>query len=71
MDGVRLFSVACRNRQKNGSTGIPYKSIKQLHCEGDRALKQTAQRGCGVLFCGNVQNPSGHFPVQATIGKLV
>lgn len=31
---------------------------------GDHTLKQVAQRGCGVSFTGDIQEPSGHIPVQ-------
>jgi len=37
--------------------------------EGDRALKQAAQRGCGVSFSGDTQSPPRCFPVQPTVGN--
>jgi len=39
-----------------------------LPSEGDRALKQVAQGGCGVSSSGDIQNPSGCGPVQPAIG---
>ncbi|GAB0208567.1 mitochondrial enolase superfamily member 1 [Grus japonensis] len=41
---------------------------KLLHFESDRALEQAAQRGCGVSFSGDIQNPSGRNPVQPALG---
>ena len=44
---------------------------KKLHYfDGDRALEQAAQRGCGVTS-GDIQNLPGHFPVQPTPGNLL
>jgi len=34
-----------------------------LHFEGDRAPEQVAQRGCGVSFSGDIQDPPGCGPV--------
>ena len=35
------------------------------------ALKQAAQRGCGVSFCGDIQDLSGCLPVWSVIGYLL
>ena len=41
---------------------------KLLYFEGYRALEKSAQGGCGNSFSEDIQNLSGHFPVQPTVG---
>jgi len=36
-----------------------------------RTLEQFAQRGIGVSFCGDIQEPSGHLPVRPIVGYLL
>jgi len=31
-------------------------------------MKQAAQRGCGVFFSGDIQDPTGQGPVQPALG---
>jgi len=39
-----------------------------LHSEGDGALEQVAQGGCGVSFSGDIRDPPGQGPVQPAVG---
>jgi len=39
-----------------------------LPSEGDGALEQAAQGGCGVSFSGDIQDLSGQGPVQPAVG---
>jgi len=39
-----------------------------LPSEGDGALEQAAQGGCGVSFSGDIQDQPGQGPVQPALG---
>jgi len=39
-----------------------------LQTEGDGALEQAAQGGCGVSFSGDIQDLPGQGPLQPTVG---
>ena len=56
---------------ETGTQGVPYKHKEELlNCEGDRALEEAAQRGCGVSLSEAAQDPSGCLPVQPTVASL-
>ncbi|GAB0185397.1 translation initiation factor IF-2-like [Grus japonensis] len=74
-DGARLFSVVPSDRTRgdghkleHGKVHLKYIEEKLLDSEGDRALEEAAQRGCGVFFSGDIQNPPGRHPVQPALG---
>ena len=46
----------------------PEQEEKILHSEGDGALEQVAQRGCGVSLSGDIQDPPGRGAVQPALG---
>ena len=45
---------------------ITFRRVKPS--EGDGALEQAAQGGCGVSFSGDIQDPPGQVPVQPAVG---
>ena len=71
--GQTLFSGA--QRQDKGQWAqteaeeVPSEHEEELlPSEGDGALEQVAQRGCGVSFSGDILDPAGQCPVQPAVG---
>jgi len=64
-DGVKLFSVVPSDRTRAIGHKLKHREVTSeheeelLHSEGDRALEQAAQGGCGVSFSGGIQDPPG------------
>jgi len=71
--GQTLFSGAQRQykgkRAQTEAEEVPPEHEEELrHSEGDGALEQVAQGGCGVSFSGDIQDPPGCSPVQPALG---
>jgi len=71
--GQTLFSGA--QRQDKGQWAqteaqeVPSEHEEELlPSEGDGALEEAAQGGCGVSFSGAIQDPPGQGPVQPALG---
>jgi len=53
----------------NGTQEVPYElKEKFLHCGNDGALKQDAQKACGISS-GGIQDPFVFLSVQPTVGN--
>ena len=71
--GQTLFSSAQR-QDKGQWAQIEAQEVPSEHEEeflpsdGDGALEQAAQGGCGVSLSGDIQGPPGQGPVQPAVG---
>jgi len=71
--GQALFSGSQRQDKgqwaRTEAQEVPSEHEEELlHSEGNGALEQAAQGGCGVSFSGDVQDPPGQGPMQPTLG---
>jgi len=56
-------------RARTEAEEAPSEHEEELLCfEGDGALEQAAQGGCGVSFSGHIKNLPGQGPVQPALG---
>jgi len=69
---VRWFIIpplACCEQVHRSQQDTAHFEEELLHSEGDGALDQAAQGGCGVSFSGDIQTQPGQGPVQPALGN--
>jgi len=74
---ARLFSVVPSDRAKDNRHKPKHRKFHLnmrknfFTLRVNRALEQAAQRGCGVSFSGDIQDPPAQGPVQPAVGDPV
>lgn len=69
---ARRLSVVPRDRTRSNGHRLKHRKLhlhmtKLFHCEGDKALVQVAQEGCGIPIPGDIKNPSGYDSGQPAV----
>ena len=75
MEEARFFSVVCSDRTRSKGLKLEHRKFhtnmqKNFFMISDRLLKQVTLRGCGVSFCGDIQDPPGCLPGRAVVVYL-
>jgi len=71
VNAYKYLKGGCQEAQQAQTEAqeVPAEHVEELlHSQGDGALEQPAQRGCGVFVSGDIQNPPGRGPVQPSLG---
>ena len=72
-DGAKLFFNVAQRQHKGQWAQTEAQEVPSEHeeellpSEGEGALEQAAQGGCGVSFSGDIQDSSGQGPLQPTV----
>jgi len=62
------FKESTKSSQTEEEEVLSEDEEELLPSEGDGALAQAAQGGCGVSFSGDIQDLPGRGPLQPTVG---